>query len=76
MTFGALVQIRAVNNYKLTPPPERLLGKSPQYIDVYTDVYKTRTRQLRGRYTTGGYGLFTMIGLIVVLIGNRFENSE
>ena len=66
MTFGTLVPIRAVN---ITPPPERLLGKSPQYIDVYTDVYKTRTRQLRGRYTAAGYGLFTMIGMIVALIG-------
>ena len=74
MTFGFLVPIRAVNSYKLTPPPERLLGKSPQYIDVYTDVYKTRTRQLRRRYTAAGSGLFGMIGMIVALIGNSLEN--
>ena len=67
MTFG-LVTIWAVDSYKLTPPPERLLGKSPQYIDVYTDVYKTRTQQLRGQYVAGGCGLAAMIVMIVVLI--------
>lgn len=44
---GCLVPLAVAYNYKLTPPPERLLGKSPEYIDVYTDTYKKRTRQLR-----------------------------
>lgn len=37
-----------------TPPPERLLGKSPEYIQAYTQVYKSRTVFLRKIFVTAG----------------------
>lgn len=70
MTVGCLVPLITVYNHKLTPPPERLLGKSPEYIDVYTDTYKTRTRQLRGQYAAGGCAITGGIWMIAVLIAN------
>ena len=57
-----------VISYRSYPPPERLIGKSPEYIDVYTNVYKTRTRQRRGQYVVGGCGLAVVIGMIVSAI--------
>ena len=56
-------------SYRSYPPPERLIGKSPEYIDVYTNVYKTRTRQLRRKYAVRGCGVVVMIGMIVSAIG-------
>ena len=36
------------------PPPERLLGKSPEYIEVYTQAYTSRTVLLRRVFVTAG----------------------
>ena len=40
--------------YNPTPPPERLLGKSPEYIEAYTHAYKARTALLRKIFVTAG----------------------
>ena len=53
------------------PPPERLLGKSPEYIEAYTHAYKSRTVLLRKIFVTAGSivsNLGVMTG-IVILIG-------
>ena len=36
------------------PPLERLLGKSPEYVGVYTQVYRSKTISLRKRLLTAG----------------------
>ena len=41
-------------SHKLTPPAERFIGKSPEYIDIYTDAYKTRTQRLKYKYAAIG----------------------
>ena len=47
-------------NYQGSPPPERLLGKSPEYVEAYTNAYKVKARSLRtsmavaGAATAGG----------------------
>ena len=51
LALGPLVLILG---HQPTPSPERFIGKSPEYIDVYTDVYKKRTRQLSRPYIAGG----------------------
>ena len=33
--------------YQPVPPPDRLLGKPAEYVTVYTDTYKARSRNLR-----------------------------
>ena len=43
-----------VYSHNVTPPPERLLGKSPEYIEAYTQAYKSRTTLLRKIFVTAG----------------------
>ena len=40
--------------YNPTPPPERLLGKSPEYVEAYTQIYTSKTTSLRKRLVTAG----------------------
>ena len=40
--------------HNVTSPPERLLGKSPEYIEAYTQAYKSRTTLLRKIFVTAG----------------------
>ena len=51
-----------------SPPPERFIGKAPEYVQAYTDTYKSKMRSLRrvelvmGSVAGGGcilFGLFT-----------------
>ena len=37
-----------------TPPAHRLMGKSPEFIEIYTSAYKERARYLRARAVTLG----------------------
>ena len=39
---------------KTPPPPERLIGKSPEYVESYLNAYKRKVRTLRGTSTVGG----------------------
>ena len=39
---------------KTPPPPERLIGKSPEYVASYLNAYKRKVRTLRGTSTVGG----------------------
>lgn len=52
--------------YQPVPPAERLLGKSVEYIDFYTDTYKSTTRNLRViaafKGAAGGSLVFFLLG--------------
>ena len=37
-----------------TPPAERFIGKSPEYVLTYTDTYESRTRKLQTENAVGG----------------------
>ena len=57
--------------HNVTPPPERLLDKSPEYMEAYTQAYKSRTVLLRKIFVTAGSivsNLGVMTG-VVILIG-------
>ena len=57
--------------HNVTPPSERLLGKSPKYMEAYTQAYKSRTALLRKIFVTAGSivsNLGVMTG-VVILIG-------
>lgn len=43
------VGVIGANAYKPTPSPERLMGKSPQYIASYTKAYQTKAKRLQLR---------------------------
>ena len=51
---GGLIPLIGIYNYQGDPPPERLLGKSPKYVEFYTDAYKTKTRSLRTKWAAVG----------------------
>ena len=54
--LGALAVPIGVHMYphNATPPPKRFLGKSPEYIEVYTQIYKSEIASLRKTLVTKG----------------------
>ena len=60
--------------HNVMPPPERLLGKSPEYIEAYTHAYKSRAGLLRKIFVTAGsitsnLGIMTMLMTLYARIG-------
>ena len=53
--------------HNVTPPPERLLGKSPAYIQAYTQAYKSRTVLLRKIFVTAG-SVASNLGVMTVIL--------
>lgn len=54
--LGAFAMPLGVDLYphNVTPPPERLLGKSPEYVEAYTQIYTSKTTSLRKRLVIAG----------------------
>ena len=54
--FGVLAVPISVHLYphSPTPPPERLLGKPPEYVAAYTHAYRVKAISLRKRWVTAG----------------------
>ena len=53
-TVGVLVPFIGIYRYKSHPSPERLMGKSPEYVEFYTDAYKAKTRLIQTATATAG----------------------
>ncbi len=51
-----------------SPPPERLLGKSPEYVKTYTAVYVKNAKRKRNRSMMMGYAVPTLLGASVYLL--------
>lgn len=51
----------------IAPPPDRLIGKSPEYVESYLNAYKRKVRTLRGISTVAGSGAvcLSIFGLAV-----------
>ena len=49
-----------------SPPPERLLGKSPEYVKAYTSVYVRSAKRRRNISITAGYAVFALIGVAIM----------
>lgn len=69
VVFGVIAPITAIGiarywayNTPDHPPPERLLGKSPRYIQVYTDAYKAEIRSHRFLWAMAGILGVTAVG--------------
>ena len=56
--------------YQPVPPADRLLGKSAEYITIYTDTYKAKTRNLRlsaaAKGALGGAAVFCLLGVVKI----------
>ena len=48
-----------------SPPPARLMGKSPEYLAIYTTAYKSEAKSIQGRSAI--YGALTTLAVVVVL---------
>ena len=40
-----------------TPPAEQLIGKSPEYVDFYTQTYQAKSKSIQGRSALTGAGI-------------------
>lgn len=51
------------------PPPERLIGKSAEYIKFYADAYQARMRSYRMKSVAAGsiFGCMTLTGGIAII---------
>ena len=54
LVVGATAPFFLIDNYDPGPPSERLVEKSPEYIDYYTKAYKSKTKSIRKRSATVG----------------------
>ncbi|MCK4225846.1 hypothetical protein KAX29_03035 [candidate division WOR-3 bacterium] len=51
-----------------SPPATRLIGKSSEYVAVYTDCYIAKKKSIRGMSALGGCALFLAIYSLVLLL--------
>ncbi len=51
------------------PPPERLIGKSPEYVTFYADAYRARMRSYQMKSVVAGalFGCLTLTGGVAVI---------
>lgn len=54
------------------PPPERLLGKSPAYIDAYTQAYKSKVRS--HRFQCALFAVLAVDGAVAAFVSYFLEN--
>ena len=52
--FSPIVGMAVALIYSPSPPTERFIGKSPEYISAYTDTYKSKARWLQAQWAAGG----------------------
>ncbi len=69
LALGA-VAIGGAYVYQPVPSAERLLGKSAEYVTIYTDAYKAKSRNLRliaaAKGALGGATVFCMLGVLKI----------
>ncbi|MBN2379233.1 hypothetical protein JXM67_05470 [candidate division WOR-3 bacterium] len=63
-----LLGVGAAYLLKPTPPPDRLLGKSSDYVESYTECFMKAARKVRGGYAWIGCGAAGVASLITGLI--------
>ena len=56
----------------LNPPPERLIGKSAEYVKFYADAYraKMRTYQIKSVAAGSIFGCITLTGGVAIIASN------
>ena len=58
--FGGIIGVIIAYSIEPSPPATRLLGKSPEYVAVYTDTYKEKAKKLQTNSALGGCGVSTL----------------
>lgn len=62
--FGNILGALIASIYEPTPPALRLLEKSPEYVAMYTDCYKAKSRSVQVRYSIIGIGLLFALAFV------------
>ena len=54
------------------PPPERLIGKSPEYVKFYADAYRLKMRSYQIKSVAAGsiFGCMTLMGGVAIIASN------
>lgn len=54
------------------PPPERLIGKSPEYVKFYADAYREKMRSYQIKSVAAGsiFGRMTLTGGVAIIASN------
>ena len=65
-SFSLLLRYRICPPY---PPPERLIGKSPEYVTFYADAYRKRMRSYQIKSVVAGalFGCITLTGGVAMI---------
>ena len=60
------------------PPPERLIGKSPEYVKFYADAYRAKMRSYQIKSGAAGsvFGCLTLTGGTIIIIVSVVGISE
>lgn len=72
LTTGVLIPLVRIYNHLPHPPPERLIGKSPEYIEFYADAYKSKTRSLRTKLAAAGAATGCGLMILGCLVGTEW----
>jgi len=69
--FFSILGIVAAYLIEPAPPAARLVGKSQEYIQVYTDCYKRKGKSVQGKKAITGFvvGILVGIALAVLWVG-------
>ena len=65
---GALVPLIWIRAYEPNLPPNRFIGKSPEYIDLYTNAYNKKAKSLRTKSAIAGWTVGCIGGIALVLL--------
>jgi hypothetical protein len=73
--FGLLAPVITyivVSSSRATPPASRLIGKSPEYVAVYSDCYSEAAEKTKKNATLAGclVGLAAWTALIVIIVAS------
>ena len=44
-----------IHSHQPDPPPSRLIGKSAEYVEVYTSTYKSKRSEIQTKWAAAGY---------------------
>ena len=75
-TIGVLFPIISIYTSPVHVPARRLTGKSPEYVELYTDAYQKKIRSLKTKWAAAGAATGCTPPLIVCLLMVLDPSSE
>lgn len=72
--FGCVIPLIGVYNYKINPSPEKLIGKSPEYVEHYTKTYKDKKRSIRRNMAIAGFSAGCLSVSAFALLSDSMSN--